>query len=92
MRHVLTQVSYHLPSMTGVSRGWHRKRVAPWTAHGVASLRGGKCEAAMQWEPAHTCQRLVREDWLPFQESHSHSTRPSPFHGSKVHTLYLEVY
>lgn len=42
----------------------------------------------MQWEPARTCQHLVREDWLPFQESHSQQTRPSPFHcPRRVHIL-----
>lgn len=90
------QVSYHLPPMAGVSRWWHRKRVASWTAPGVGRGAAGgawgselgegqrhleswcrcTCVAAMQWEPARTCQHLFVRTGCRFRKVTR--SRPGP--------------
>lgn len=60
------------------SLGKHRGIVASWPA-------------ADHTRAPRTCQHLAREDLLPFQESHSQRTRPSPFHGSR-YTLCIDRY
>lgn len=63
----------------GWQRGCRSSGKEAWKHRGIVA----SWPAADPTQAPRTCQQLAREDWLPFQESHSQRTRPSPFHGSR---------